>query len=423
MSTEAAEQPDDEQPAEDPRPTPESVHPEATPTPEPEATPTPEPEAAPTPEPGGAPEPAAVETARPVIGQSAPAGAVVPTPSTSGPMPASPERPQGAGVTVGKIVEVTVSSVADDEVEVRLADGRTGVIPRREFDGTVAVGDEVHAALLARDDPRRRAVLSVAWARKQRAWERVEAALADGTPLTGMVTKLVKGGAVVDVGLRGFLPASLVGEGAGQNAAALVGTEVEVLVTEVDRPSDRIVVSIRDLQRRRRRAAEKELLRSLEPGARATGRVVSIAEYGAVVDLGGARGLIQRSELTWGRLESIDSIVSIGDEVEVVVLDVNRSKRRIGLSLRATQPDPYAAVEVGTVESATVVRVVDYGVFARIDSNGAEGLVHITELSDVPGYRPDQLVTPGEQVMVKVLDIDRKRRRLALSVRRVLVDD
>jgi ribosomal protein S1 len=363
------------------------------------------------------------ETARPVIGQSAPAGAPLPPPVAAGPTPASPERPQGAGVTVGKIVDVTVSSVADDEVEVRLADGRTGVIPRREFQGAVAVGDEIQAALLARDDPRRRAVLSVAWARKQKAWERVEAALADGTPLTGTVTKLVKGGAVVDVGLRGFLPASLVSDGGDRTAESLVGTEVEVLVTEVDRASDRIVVSIRDLQRRRRRAAEKELLRSLEPGARVSGRVASIAEYGAVVDLGGARGLIHRSELTWGRLESIESIVSVGDEVEVVVLDVNRSKRRIGLSLRATQPDPYSAVEIGSIESATVVRVVDYGVFARIDSNGAEGLVHISELSDVPGYRPDQLVTPGEQVMVKVLDIDRKRRRLALSVRRVLVDD
>ena len=150
---------------------------------------------------------------------------------------------------------------------------------------------------------------------------------------------------------------------------------------------------------------------------------MSIADYGAVVDLGGARGLIHRSELTWGRLESIESIVSVGDEVEVVVLDVNKSKRRIGLSLRATEPDPYADVEIGAIESSTVVRVVDYGVFVRLDSNGAEGLVHISELSDVPGYRPDQLVTPGEQIMVKVLELDPKRRRLALSVRRVLVDD
>ena len=224
-------------------------------------------------------------------------------------------------------------------------------------------------------------------------------------------------------GCAAFLPASLVGDVPGTKLSELVGTDVEVLVVELDRPKDRIVVSIRDLQRRRRRAAEKELLRSLEPGSRTTGKVVSLADYGAVVDLGGARGLIHRSELTWGRLESIGSIVSVGDEVEVVVLDVNRSKRRIGLSLRATSPDPFESVEVGAIESATVVRVVEYGVFMRLDTVGAEGLVHISELSDAPGYRPDQLVTPGEQLMVKVLEIDRKRRRLALSVRRVLVDD
>lgn len=324
---------------------------------------------------------------------------------------------------VGRIVEVTVSAVHDKEVEVRLADGRTGVVPRAEFDGPVAPGDVVAAAQLAREDPKDRAVLSVAWARKQQAWERVESALAERTPLSGTVTKQVKGGAVVDLGLRGFLPTSLMADEPGTDPASLVGTEVEVLVVEVDRPKERIVVSIRDLQRRRRRAAEKDLLASLAPGSRVRGRVVSLAEYGAVVDLGGARGLIHRSELTWGRLESIESVVAVGDEVEVVVLDVNRSKRRIGLSLRATEPDPYEHVEIGSVESATVVRVVDYGVFVRIDTSGAEGLVHISELSDVPGYRPDQLVTPGEQIMVKVLEVDRKRRRLALSVRRVLVDD
>jgi ribosomal protein S1 len=324
---------------------------------------------------------------------------------------------------VGRIVEVTVAAVRDKEVEVRLADGRTGVVPRDEFEGTVTPGDVVEAAQLAREDPKDRAVLSVAWARKQQAWQRVEKAHAERTPLRGTVTKQVKGGAVVDVGLRGFLPTSLLGDTPGTDAASLVGTEVEVLVVEVDRPKERIVVSIRDLERRRRRAAEKDLFASLTPGARVRGRVVSLPEYGAVVDLGGARGLVHRSELTWGRLESVESIVSIGDEVEVVVLDVNRSKRRIGLSLRAAAPDPYEAVEVGSIESATVVRVVDYGVFVKLDEKGAEGLVHISELSDVPGYRPDQLVTPGEQIMVKVLEIDLKRRRLGLSVRRVLVDD
>ncbi len=361
-------------------------------------------------------------TGPPVIGQSAPAGAPLPPPIAHDSTPSSPER-RGPGVVVGKIVEVTVVAVTDREVEVRLADGRAAVVPRDEFDGVPTPGEVITAAQLAREDPLERPVLSVAWARKQQAWEIVEAALAEGTPLTGTVLKQIKGGAVVDVGLRAFLPASLVGDVPGTKLSELVGTDVEVLVVELDRPKDRIVVSIRDLQRRRRRAAEKELLRSLEPGSRTTGKVVSLADYGAVVDLGGARGLIHRSELTWGRLESIGSIVSVGDEVEVVVLDVNRSKRRIGLSLRATSPDPFESVEVGAIESATVVRVVEYGVFMRLDTVGAEGLVHISELSDAPGYRPDQLVTPGEQLMVKVLEIDRKRRRLALSVRRVLVDD
>ena len=266
-------------------------------------------------------------------------------------------------------------------------------------------------------------MLSLSWARKQQAWEAIEAAKKSSTPVTGKVTKVVKGGVVVDVGLRGFLPTSLLSDTPGTDPASLVGTTIEALVMEADRGSDRIVLSIRDLQRRQRRAKEREALRALTPGARASGRVVSVADYGAVIDLGGVRGLVHRSELTWGRLEQVSDIVSVGDAVDVVVLDVNKSKKRIGLSMRQVAPDPLDSVEVGSIESATVVRVVEYGVFVRMDSSGADGLVHITELSDVPGYRPDELVTPGEQVMVKVLEIDKDRRRMALSVRRVLVDD
>jgi ribosomal protein S1 len=327
-------------------------------------------------------------------------------------------------VVVGRVVDVDIVAVHPDEVEVRLADGRIGVVPREEFtESPLVLGSTVRAAQLAREDPKQRAVLSVAWARKQEAWERVEAAHRDHEPLTATVQRVVKGGLVLDVGLRAFLPASLVAEKPPEDLSELVGQQVEVLVMEADRAADRVVVSIRDLERRRRRAQEKELLRSLEPGSRTKGTVVSLADYGAVVDLGGVRGLVHRSELTWGRLGEVSDVVSVGDEVEVVVLDVNRSKRRIGLSLRATSPDPFDGLEVGQVASATVLRVVDYGVFARLDDTGAEGLVHISELSDVPGYRPEQLVTPGEQVMVKVLAVDRTKRRLSLSVRRVLVDD
>ena len=148
------------------------------------------------------------------------------------------------------------------------------------------------------------------------------------------------------------------------------------------------------------------MLTSLEAGSSARGTVVSVADYGAVVDLGGVRGLVHRSELSWHRFDEITDVVNVGQEVEVEVLDVNRSKRRISLSLRRTEPDPLDSVAIGQISSATVIRVVEYGAFARLDDCGAEGLVHMSELSDVPGFRPDQLVTPGEQMMVKVLEID-----------------
>lgn len=325
----------------------------------------------------------------------------------------------------------------------RLADGRTGVIDRRDFPTPPSVGETIAAAVLSRDDDRRgRVALSHRWARTEQGWQRVEKARHDQTPLTGRVTKEVKGGLVVDVGLRAFLPTSLIGEvdlpagdDGDERAAAddaptvriadpstLVGHDVEVVVTEADRDRDRLVVSRRDLQRRRRRQEEKERLSSLRPGSRVTGRVVSVADYGAVVDLGGVRGLVHRSELSWQRFDSPADVVSVGDEVEVEVLDVNRSKKRIGLSLRATTPDPYEGIEVDQVVPAVVTRVVDYGAFARLDS-GAEGLIHMSELSEVPGTRPDQLVVPGDELTVKVLDVDRGRHRIGLSVKRVLVDD
>ncbi|HMU81580.1 MAG TPA: S1 RNA-binding domain-containing protein, partial [Microthrixaceae bacterium] len=310
--------------------------------------------------------------------------------------------------------------------------------------------------------------------RTELAWQRVERARAEHTPLSGRVVKEVKGGVVVDLGLRAFLPTSLIGdieieapvepepepepvadaepesapvaepvvepvaeaeteppaadEGTApvtvtvSDPSALVGREVEVLVTEADRAKDRLVVSRRDLQRRRRRQEEKDRLSSVKVGSRVTGRVVSVADYGAVVDLGGLRGLVHRSELAWERFGTPADVVSVGEQVTVEVIDVNRSKKRVSLSLKRTRPDPYGGLEVGQILPATVTRVVDYGAFARLES-GAEGLIHMSELSEVPGYRPDQLVVPGEELMVKVLNVDTAKHRIGLSVRRVLVDD
>lgn len=336
-------------------------------------------------------------------------------------MPAHPT------VTVGRIVTVEVTSVTPGEVEVKLADGRAGVIARADLgDGPApTVGATIEAALLARDDPRHRVTLSRAWALKLSRWAAVEAAHTDGTPMTGTVSRAIKGGLIVDLGLRAFLPASMVEEhhtGSDPvDLTALVGTEVTVVVTEVDRERDRVVVSRRDHLRRERRRTERDAFAGLAVDQRVTGTVVALVEYGAHVEVNGVRALLHRSEMSWSRVNRPADVVAIGDTIETVVIEVNRSKRRVGLSLRRLAPDPFESVAIGVVTTAVVTRVVEYGVFARLDGTDLVGLVHLSELSDLPGYRPDQLVTPGESVHVKVLSADTAKRRIALSIRQALL--
>lgn len=341
--------------------------------------------------------------------------------------PPVPKAPPGAtprpAVTAGRVVTVEITSLHPKEVEVKLADGRTGVIPRADFtdDGPPSVGTAIEAALLAREDPRGRVPLSRAWAVKLRTWDRVQAAHDAAEPVTGTVVRAIKGGLLVDLGVRAFLPASMIAEaGESVDPSELIGSEVSVLVTEVDRDADRVVVSRRDLLRRHRRQAERDAFASLEVGTRVTGTVVGLVEYGAHVDLGGVRALLHRTEMSWGRVDRPADVLSVGDTVETVVIELSRSRRRVGLSLRRLEPDPYEAVEPGTITTATITRVVDYGAFARLDGVDVVGLVHMTELSDRPGHRPDQLVTPGETVHVKVLSVDRDKRRVALSVRQAV---
>lgn len=325
-----------------------------------------------------------------------------------------------AGSSVGRVVDVEVVVVRDRDVEVRLADGRTGVIDRREFDTAPAVGSAVPAALLARDDPQHRVVMSHRWARQQRAWERVASAKQNATALTGPVVKVVAGGLVVDLGVRAFLPASMVDEHPVGDLAAMVGGEVTVVVTEVDMERERVVVSRRDHLRRARREVEKQAFGSLRVGQTITGTVVAVQDYGLHIEIMGVRGLLHRSELSWTRPPRPSEVAAIGDDIEVVIVELNRTRRRLGLSLRRRSPDPLAAVVAGGLHPATVTTVLDYGVFARLDDVGVEGLVHLTEMSELPGARPDQLVTPGESVTVKVLSVDPERRRIKLSMRQAV---
>ncbi|MGI9577898.1 MAG: S1 RNA-binding domain-containing protein [Microthrixaceae bacterium] len=343
----------------------------------------------------------------------------------SKPVPPPPPRPSSTPLVTHDqeptVVEVTITEIADREVQARLADGRTGVIGRGDFDQAAldaSVGSEIRAAVLHREDARGRVHMSASWAAKSDAWHRVGQALEQHSILRGPVTKEVKGGLVVDLGLRGFLPRSNVGElpaEAGGELASLVGTEVEVTVAEVDRDKDRLVVSRRDAQRRTRRAEEKRQWSEMSPGQRHGGTVMAVLEYGAKVRIGDVVGLVHRSELSWAWFDEPGDVVTVGDDVEVVVLDVSRSRRRLGLSLKAAAPNPLESVEVGSVCDATIERVVEYGAFARIEPSGAEGLVHVSELSEIPGQRADQLVVPGETLRVKVLSVDTDRNRISLS--------
>jgi len=322
------------------------------------------------------------------------------------------------------IIDVEVTAVGSGEVEAKLADGRLAVADAAEFvSGPPQVGSKVEVALLTRTDPKGRVLVSRRWAVQHQAWQRVIAAKDSQATVVGTVTRSVKGGLSVDIdGLRAFLPASLVDEHPPADVTPLIGQELEFSLVDLDRPADRIVVSRRDVVRRERRKAERSQWSSITVGSRMDGRVVGFLDFGVQVELeGGVRGLIHRSELSWNRLHELSDVVSIGDTVTVEVLEVNKSKRRVGLSLKRLESDPFGDLQVGQRLDAEVVRVVEYGCFVRILDSSAEGLVHLTELTDQRGYRPDQLVTPGEKVAVKILEIDRKRRRLDLSIRQALL--
>lgn len=333
-------------------------------------------------------------------------------------LPPETPVPASAKVDVGKVVDVTVSGVHQNqsdgklrEVEVRLIDGRTGVIDGHEFSKVPAVGDEISAALLAREDPNGRIWLSYKWAQKQLAWHALEHALESREPVTGPALKEVKGGVVVDVGVRGFVPASHL----SGSPEAIVGTEVTALVIEVDVSKERAVLSIRDYEKRTRAERQRKLLSELQPGERRVGKVVKIEAFGALIDLEGVRGLVHKSELSWNPVVDVEAEVKVGDELEVVVLAVHKSKKNVSLSVRQLTPDPIADVTEGETYASTVERVVEYGAFAKLEPSGVVGLVHVSELTDLPGARADQCVVPGEQLNVKVLQIDPKRRRIALS--------
>ncbi|HEV2815166.1 MAG TPA: 30S ribosomal protein S1, partial [Solirubrobacteraceae bacterium] len=267
-----------------------------------------------------------------------------------------------------------------------------------------------------------RLIMSKKRARFEKAWRRIEAAQESGEPIPGNVIEVVKGGLIIDLGVRGFLPASLVDIRRVPNLDEFMGQTLETKVIELNRSRNNVVLSRRAVLEEERKEQRQEILDRLQPGLIVEGTISNIVDFGAFVDLNGIDGLIHISELSWSHVNHPGEVVAIGDEVQVKVLDIDRDRQRISLGLKQTQEDPWQRVvsmyNVGDELEGKVTKVVTFGAFVEI-LDGVEGLVHISELAPYHVENPREIVEPGVDIMVKILEIDSERRRLSLSAKRV----
>jgi small subunit ribosomal protein S1 len=328
----------------------------------------------------------------------------------------------------GDLVSGTVVKVERDEVLLDIGYKSEGVIPARELSirkdanpaDIVAMGDAIEALVLQKEDKDGRLILSKKRAEYERAWATIEGKFNDGENVEGEVIEVVKGGLILDIGLRGFLPASLVDLRRVKDLAAYTGTRLEARVIEMDRNRNNVVLSRRVVLEEGRKTERAEILGKLQKGMILPGSVSSIVDFGAFVDLGGIDGLVHISELSWSHVNHPSEVVKVGDPVNVQVLDVDLNRERISLGLKQTTEDPWKALvkdfPVGAIIEGTVTKLVPFGVFVEL-GDGVEGLVHISEMAKGHVETPDQVTAVGSKVHVKVMDVDLERRRISLSMR------
>src|SRR3712207_3059918 len=330
----------------------------------------------------------------------------------------------------GDVVTGKVVRIDNDEVLVDIGYKSEGVIPSNELSirksvdphDEVEMGEEVDALVLIKEDQDGRLIMSKKRARFEKAWRRIEGAAESGEPVEGTVIEVVKGGLIVDLGVRGFLPASLVDIRRVQNLDDFLGRPIECKVIELNRSRNNVVLSRRAVLEEERKEVRQQILDRLQPGMVVEGAISNIVDFGAFVDLDGIDGLIHISELSWSHVNHPSEILNIGDTVPVKVLDIDRDRQRISLGLKQTQEDPWQRVvdgyRVGDELEGKVTKVVTFGAFVEI-MDRVEGLVHISELAHHHVENPREIVEPGQEVRVKILEIDSERRRLSLSVKRV----
>ena len=328
----------------------------------------------------------------------------------------------------GQIVEGTVVKVDRDEVLLDIGYKSEGVIPSRELSirndvdpaEIVAMGDRIEALVLQKEDKEGRLILSKKRAQYERAWGTIEKIKEEDGMVSGPVIEVVKGGLIIDIGLRGFLPASLVELRRVRDLAPYVGRTLEAKIIELDKNRNNVVLSRRGWLEETQKEQREDFLTNLKPGEVRRGVVSSVVNFGAFVDLGGMDGLVHVSELSWKHVDHPGSVVQVGDEIDVQVLEVDYDRERISLSLKATQQDPWqefaSAHQVGELVYGRVTKLVPFGSFVQV-GEGIEGLVHISEMSAHHVDLPEQVVTPGEELWVKIIDLDLQRRRISLSIK------
>jgi small subunit ribosomal protein S1 len=328
----------------------------------------------------------------------------------------------------GDLVSGTVVKVDRDEVLVDIGYKTEGIVPSKELsikhdvdpNEVVSVGDEIEALVMTKEDKEGRLLLSKKRAQYERAWGAIEKVKeADGV-VEGQVIEVVKGGLIVDIGLRGFLPASLVEMRRVRDLQPYIGQTLESMIIELDKNRNNVVLSRRAWLEQTQSAVRMDFLNDLTKGQVRKGTISSIVNFGAFVDLGGVDGLVHVSELSWKHIEHPSEVVEVGQEVTVEVLDVDMDRERVSLSLKSTQEDPWQHFarthQMGQVVKGKVTKLVPFGAFIRVEE-GIEGLVHISELAGHHVDLPDQVVNVGDGIFVKVIDIDLERRRISLSLK------
>ncbi len=334
----------------------------------------------------------------------------------------------------GDVLSGRVVRVDKDEVLIDVGYKSEGVIPLSELsirktvrpDEEVELGEMVDALVMQKEDQDGRLILSKKRARFEKAWKRIENAAAENENVEGTVIEVVKGGLILDLGVRGFLPASLVDIRRVQDLDDFLGRQLQCKVIELNRNRNNVVLSRRAVLEDERREVRQKILSELQPGQVVEGVISNIVDFGAFVDLDGIDGLIHISELSWSHVNHPSEVLEIGQKVSVKVLDIDRERQRISLGLKQTQADPWQDVidsyQVEDVVEGRVTKVVTFGAFVEIHA-GVEGLVHISELAEHHVENPREVVNQGDILAVRVIEIDADRRRLSLSLKRVADSD